>query len=448
MTNDLKHIDDLYREKLKNFAPAEKKNRLWYLLSLKLLLLNLSASAFVAIGIGTVVVGTTATLLIVESVNTSENVETLTEMLSERTQTAVAGEMYFQNLSRVLVENSLPVKLYERHTFITSPMLSNDFEDAESSAEFDNKPSDPLAGPQANFSSGIQFLPMESSESYFSMNALSHTGLKERDLKPAQSHEKSQFLDSLLKNVFSERKLSLEIFMNPAILLNQSNQSRQYFPGQDLQFERQQPTVSVSAGFDLKYHWKNWYFATGFNFQSIKQRGSYQIAHQRLDPKFYVASIDTVIRWIFDPPNVGNPVIVRIDTLFIPGYVTDHYAGGWQMTNSLLGIPFRIGHQFHTKPFELEISAGIKMLLPVQQKGGIPVITENEAFRRTGFNVKEVTFNYILEAGLSYPVNEHLRITLKPNYRYNFTNFYADDRWPFGQYYGWFGLKAGINLEL
>lgn len=454
MKHESEHIDKLFREKLKNYNPDVKRNKMiWYVLGVKLLFLNLSASAIIAFTSSLIIVGGGTTYVLVEKPFTSQSdskdipIETNTfrnipALKFDETLFGFTGPSLDDLFGKIRLRDNY------RHLY------TNNFKvNTETSEQAEQAKKAEQNNPVRSANAGrTDINPMDfygkSPDMVRSMKDRKDLDLTSTLLSLKGRDKNIPALDSLLDHYYQKRKLTVAIFINPGIDYPGKATALFEQPGQTLKIDGRNKEFSAGMGVNLRYHSGHWIFTTGFNYLGYSEKGAYEYNQVKLDPANLIETVDTVYRWIYDPPQIGVPLIFSIDTLYLPGYKTFRHVENWQLKNHLIEIPLMAGYTFQIHNIEVELSTGITMGLPIRQTGGIPTIGNSSELSIQKIDLEQPVFSYIIRAGINYPLNEHYRLMFQPNLQRNFTGFYRNSNLPVSQQHSRIGLSFGLIYDL
>jgi hypothetical protein len=258
----------------------------------------------------------------------------------------------------------------------------------------------------------------------------------------------TKFADSLENIGIKTRKVSLELFINPAFVFGKSTGTEFTEDHISNRNKNESPILTLGFGSDIKYHFSNWFIQTGLNFSQYGEKANYQLNRQVSDPDNLVSSIDTTFRWIYDPPNIGELWIVSIDTNWDHGQKTVYWEQKSTNRISYIEIPVLAGYQWNFDKINIDVSTGISLGFAISKTGGLPSPTNSELIQLGGINIAEPLINYIFQAGVAIPLRERLTLLIKPNLKYNLNSIYDDEEYTVKQHYNSFGLKVGVIIDL
>ncbi|MEZ5146893.1 MAG: hypothetical protein R2759_07390 [Bacteroidales bacterium] len=114
----------------------------------------------------------------------------------------------------------------------------------------------------------------------------------------------------------------------------------------------------------------------------------------------------------------------------------------------MIEFPFLIGYCFKANSFDIEVNSGLALGISIRQGGGIPVFDEESNIIFKKAIATDYALNYLLSAGITIPYRERMRILLKPEFRYNLTDYYKNDTPGSKPRTMIYGLRMGIIYEL
>ena len=451
MNNDLENIDRLYRSKLKHHQVSARSKKLWFLLMIKLFLLNLSVSAMIFTGTAVIIIGGTTAALIY--LNSNQNVEAkvgknhlegstkagnlMPRMLSQ-TPSPFETEDHFEQIQQR--QNHAPPS-FPQATEISHNSEHNISSEGKSVAIPD------FSQPMNKWQKANSKLDHVNS---FKLSGNYHCKLTAtyNPDRPSTFSFNDNLFDSLFQETYPGRRFSIEAFVNPGMAINNQATTWSNLPDRTLKINHDPASFTFGAGADLKYHFGNWLLATGINYRYLHEQGTYEQIQQVYDLNLLIHSYDTVVKLIYDPPVIGEPIIIRIDTFFISGYYSRVANANWKQTNHLIEFPFLIGYCFKANSFDIEVNSGLALGISIRQGGGIPVFDaeSNLIFKKA--IATDYALNDLLSAGITIPYRERIRILLKPEFRYNLTDYYKNDTPGSKPRTMIYGLRMGIIYEL
>ncbi|MCD4737615.1 MAG: hypothetical protein K8R53_16360 [Bacteroidales bacterium] len=469
MSDELKHIDKIFRENLDGFE-AETSRNLWGRLSTRLWLSQFGK--LVLIVAGAVIIGVVGYL----SFSDSTESEQFTEKES----------IYQQNSENLQTQISPADTISEGNNQILEKIHSTNQEDTNSDSENnivyglnpDDKPVQPFSNRESEKTNpvpGLQMNPVDykHGEDQNIVVRQNHQFLKinqfflvpelvistgEQQTHPAEVDAGKYYvlegLDMMGYRKFKQRPtvvepfspFSLDVFISP-FSYNKNILGSDEYSSLVLRKEGEKPTVSFSFGIELSYKKRNWFLQTGLNYIRFRENINYDIRTLLIDSLNSYYTTDTMIGWVYDPPNLGYPVIIGYEDVFVPSYLEKYNYYSSRNSISYLEIPFMTGFRKRLRLIELEASAGFGYNIFINANG-ILLRNEDEVIPLDkNKDLFENTFNYTLQVGIGYFLNEKICLRLRPYYKNQLGNTFKDG---FGTDHRnrSFGLKAGISLVL
>ncbi|MBU3928124.1 MAG: outer membrane beta-barrel protein [Bacteroidetes bacterium] len=199
-----------------------------------------------------------------------------------------------------------------------------------------------------------------------------------------------------------------------------------------------------SVGTDLRFHVKSWVFTTGINYSVTNQKRSYPFHYQEYSPEDSYYHYDTTWVWLFDPPDVGIPIISGIDSSWVKVYNDKIRDNSGQNQVRYFEIPLLVGYSTSTSRFTIELNAGASLGFLTYSKISVPDLYQyNEMVEAKAVNKTMV--NFVANAALYYHLNHRVSIYVSPYYKQNlqsvFTNAYQQK-----QRFNTIGINFGVNV--
>ncbi len=207
------------------------------------------------------------------------------------------------------------------------------------------------------------------------------------------------------------------------------------------------PSLSFSVGMDVQLNIKNWYIQTGLAYSRFSNYRNYNHTFLAYDSLSSYYSNDTTWGWLYDPPEIGKPVVIGIDTVWVPVY-NDLNEGKNEW--NYLEIPLLVGYKFNKSRFSFDVATGFSYGLLLNASGNVPSLSHENMFTELSeMNnlMNRNQFNYILQLGLSYHLTPEWSIMAKPFYKQNLRSIF-NDTYPIDQRFSSFGIKFGLIVDL
>lgn len=211
--------------------------------------------------------------------------------------------------------------------------------------------------------------------------------------------------------------------------------------------EHESPAISVSAGINVRLNVRNWYIQTGLEYSEFRQYRNYNHSFLTLDSLSSYYQTDTIWGWIFDPPNIGEPIILAYDTTFFPVY--DDMNEGYNKWN-YLEVPLIAGYKFKTGRFNFEVGTGFSCAFLLNTDGNVPHLTDKNSFvdlKDLKDDMNKYLFSYILQVGASYYITPNWSVNISPFYKQNLNSVF-NSNYPIDQKFRSIGINVGLKVDL
>lgn len=242
---------------------------------------------------------------------------------------------------------------------------------------------------------------------------------------------------------------SVSIYGSPAITSSILRADDRYSNYVNLRQNNESPVVSWAVGGDLQVHFKQWFVQVGLDYSVCRNNRNYNYNYQSLDSVNSYFSYDTVWVWVYDPPNLEYPVMVGIDTTWIPVYEDVNVVSKGVNEWSYLEIPILIGYNFKINKIGFEVASGISFGFLMNYSVSYPKIPDGEGmetFINHDQNINSTMLNYLLKVGVSYPISNKLELIAQPYYKQNLQSLFKED-FPIDQKQSAFGLNIGFRIN-
>ena len=211
--------------------------------------------------------------------------------------------------------------------------------------------------------------------------------------------------------------------------------------------DHEHPAVSVSAGANVRLNLGNWYLQTGLGYSEFSQYRNYNNSFQALDSLNSYYRTDTIWGWVFDPPDVGKPIILGYDTVYVPVYnTTNEGYNRWKY----LEVPLLAGYRFNMGRFGLEVGTGFSCGFFLAADGNVPDLKDNNRFtelKDIRDEMNRYLFSYILQAGFSWHITPAWSLDVSPFYKQNLNSVFKKN-YPVSQKFSSFGVNFGLRVDL
>ncbi len=206
-------------------------------------------------------------------------------------------------------------------------------------------------------------------------------------------------------------------------------------------------TVSWSAGADVQFNFRNWYIQTGLNYATFSDKRNYNYTFKALDTAQSYFTTDTTWGWVYDPPDIGRPIVLSVDTSFVPVYnEINEGINTWKY----LEIPLLVGYTFHFNLFSIDVGTGFSYGLLLGANGNVPSLTEENRFTDLSGQKSQMNrhnLNYILQIGAAYRLSPQWSLIVQPYYKQNLRSVFENNV-PVDQRFKAFSIKFGLKVDL
>lgn len=239
--------------------------------------------------------------------------------------------------------------------------------------------------------------------------------------------------------------LSIGFYLGPAYNMFSLKADPTYDDNLNYRKENESNTVSWSAGADLRFNIRNWYIQTGLSYSTYTQGRNYNYTFKALDSLASQFETDTIWGWVFDPPNIGDPIILGYDTTYVPVYnEINEGTNSWRY----LEIPLLLGYKFNKGRFAFDIGTGMSYGFFLGASGNVPDLYDENSFDEIEPLVQQRNmFNYILQIGFSYHLTPNWSLNISPYYKQNLHSVF-DNNYPINQRFSTLGINFGLRVDL
>ncbi len=297
---------------------------------------------------------------------------------------------------------------------------------------------------------------MNSKEAYYISVNSSDLNLYESNISPVDIDGIfSKNMDEIEPPIISENTLkkarifSLSLYGSPSITMagvKVENGDNKYL---NIRKDGESPALSWAVGGDIQIHLKNWFIQTGINYSVYRNNKNYNYNYQLLDSANSYFNYDTVWVWIYDPPNLEYPVMVGIDTTWVPVYKDINVYNRGTNQWSYLEIPILVGYQFNYRKFDFEIATGISIGFLMNYSGSLPHFPDVEGMDnidKLDNNINRTMYNYLLQLGMIYNFSKKWSILTQPYFKQNLQSVF-DNKYPVNQRFSAVGLNVGLRVR-
>lgn len=255
--------------------------------------------------------------------------------------------------------------------------------------------------------------------------------------------------DSTLKFYIPQKKVnySLSLYFTTAYNVPIIQTAGGYDDYVKYRNDHESASYSFSAGIDFQLNIKNWFVQTGLNYSRFANHRNYNHTFMAYDSLRSYYTYDTTWGYLFDPPDIGTPVVIGIDSTWQKVF-NDINEGKNEW--SYLEVPILVGYQFIRSRFTIDLATGISYGFLIRASGNVPSLTDSNRFDELSesdllFNQNQI--NYIFQAGISYHLTPNWSIMAKPYYKQNLRSVFSNT-FPIDQRFRAFGIKFGLIVYL
>ena len=205
------------------------------------------------------------------------------------------------------------------------------------------------------------------------------------------------------------------------------------------------PSVDYGAGAGIRYFFGKWFLETGLNYSRFSQKTEYDITDKILDTELSGYRPDTIWGWFYDPPHIGVPVAIGIDSSRVDVYKTIHNFKTVINRHEYLEVPLMAGYSFGSGRFGFDIAAGISAGFLMNVNG--EVFSDDRFVPLDKNTSNEFILNGLIKIGINYRVTEKYDLFFRPFYKKNLQPVFKSG-YPLEQKFNVFGINAGVNIYL
>lgn len=255
-------------------------------------------------------------------------------------------------------------------------------------------------------------------------------------------------INNQTKNLLS-KDFSIGMYILPTHVAKSLKSEETYDNYLDLRSDSEDNIIVMGLGAEFSLSFNKIYLQSGLEYSVYGENVRYNFTTNTLDLQNSYYSFDTTWVWIYDPPFYGEPHPIAIDSAWNAVYEKIDMTSMMKNRFQFIEIPLIAGFRTNKSKLNFEIGTGLSFGWLISCKGNLPDISLNsltELDKTTPF-LQKTTFNYILNAGIEYNLNESWGIILKPNYKQNLSSFFTKD-YDISQKYYTFGVIMGIRIKL
>jgi hypothetical protein len=449
MSDNLKHIDEFFKEQLKDIS-SETTKVSWIILYRRLfwkkwgLLFSITIVSILTL---------TGIFLINGSENSKENIlrnDQIEEThdSDDSIKISDSGSLNFTNIPRERLN------IYTDTNSIGQKLLTS--KDSETHEELPTQEATPVNRTDLIFKSVEEFTLYENFAFTLTyMNSIPSKGFIMNDQlyrKTIPAEELSNVVHDSIPSkppgTIINKNISLGIYMSPSYIDRTLQSVRPQNGYINLRNGSENEILGTGLGAEIKFTFNKVFFQTGIEYAIYGENAKYNFTTQNVDFENSYYDYDTTWVWVYDPPFYGEPHVSAIDSSWIPAFEKITMTSWVKNRYHYIEIPLLIGISADFKKFNLEAGTGISVGCLISCKGYLPDFETNSLIdlNASANFLEKISFNYILNAGIDYKLNEKWSIILKPNYKRNLTSVF-DKTNGITQKYSTFGVITGIRIK-
>ncbi len=217
----------------------------------------------------------------------------------------------------------------------------------------------------------------------------------------------------------------------------------------DFRNDHESAGLGWSTGAGLQLHYKNWFVETGFTYVAYTHNRNYNYSYEALDSLNSYYKHDTIWGWVYDPPEMGKPVVIGIDSTWTEVYRDVQVDEKGSNEFRYIEIPLLLGYQWNHNKLSLDISTGISYGFLMSVEARLPDFSDTQKFSNLDKNsdvVNQQMLNYLLFLGVHYKIDSQWGVYAKPYYKRNLQSVF-ENNYPVEQYFGAFGINFGVQIR-
>ena len=279
--------------------------------------------------------------------------------------------------------------------------------------------------------------------------ALSENDLPEINEKELIGNSFNDSANNKRTKNFLSKGFSIGMYILPAYVTKSLKAGETYNDYLNLRSESEDNVLLMGLGTEFILTLNKIFLRSGIEYSVYGENVKYNFTTNTVDIENSHYGYDTTWVWIYDPPIYGEPYPIAIDSAWNTVYEQIEMTSKVENRFHFIEVPLIVGFRTNHRKLNFEIGTGISFGWLISCKGNLPDISFNsltELGKSTPF-LQKTTFNYILNAGIEYTLNEKWSILLKPNYKQNLHSFFTKD-YDISQKYYTFGVIMGIRIKL
>ena len=219
----------------------------------------------------------------------------------------------------------------------------------------------------------------------------------------------------------------------------------------------EQPILTFSAGMELNYQPNRWLVSTGIYYNEYGEKINYS-PNVYEQEQISSSGFWTIATFTYDSSDsLGNPIIVTLrdsnfnevlttDTITITDKSITEQNGNTKL--AYIEIPVLVGYEFSLNNMSILTRTGVSVGYLLNSKGYY-VAQDNAQLQDIGTKedlVRSFSINYLLKAGIHYPMGEMATIFVEPRFKINLQSILGKSNNVSQKYYT-YGVNLGIKYK-
>lgn len=442
MKDDLKYIDEFYKNALNTYSEASSDHNWsklkWILFWLRYRWLIISSGVLVS-----------ALLISLPFFWFANN--NITETNSNKVAAVSPSQQAVKNPVSAGAEFNREESNDENIEQTTNQLTNTDI--SEQNVDASNLPSRQSGNSLATTNNELQNETNDLiSEQTFSDNNLVYLSNIQQLNSLFYNFELSHLPDSLLIGTNRNKKLSQPAIKNSWFSYSLSagpNYNVSSLSGNNTEYLNIRNNNEKNAGAwsldaDVHYHYKNFVITTGLHYSVVQQKRLYSKTYEEYSPEDSYYKYDTTWVYVYDPPYFGQAVVSSIDSSWVEVYNEFTIDNSGYNRLEYFEIPLMIGYQHRLSLFTIEANAGASFgflnhsIIKVPSLENFDEITEAK-------QINNNMINFMANIKLYYQLNRTTSVFVSPYFKQNLKSVNKSS-YPIDQRFAVYGLNFGVNI--
>ncbi|MBN1338480.1 MAG: hypothetical protein JXA03_04105 [Bacteroidales bacterium] len=207
------------------------------------------------------------------------------------------------------------------------------------------------------------------------------------------------------------------------------------------------PQISFAAGAALNLRKRNWFVKAGLNYRQYNEKIDYNIMRSHIDSLASFYERDTIFGWVFDPPNIGQEIVLGFDSVFMASYYQEIRRFNARNRIAFIEIPFLGGYVVEKGRFGMEFAGGLSLGIPVKTSGLLYTDDDVVTVLEKCDPLYNTTVSLIIQTGFLWDQGDRFTFSLQPWYRRQLNSSFKGYM-PLEQRMWSAGINAAIGIKL